>query len=98
MEAWRKSRLGFQRDLIRYYESLATLELYSRPADYKYPLGAGGTPVGPVKGVRVLEDAAEQINCSIAVIGSGPAGLAAIKKLLRSVFYKGMAASIVEAL
>jgi len=28
----------------------------------------------------------------------GPAGLAATKKLLRSVFYKGMAASIVEAL
>ena len=28
----------------------------------------------------------------------GPAGLAASKKLLRSVFYKGMAASIVEAL
>jgi 3-hydroxyisobutyrate dehydrogenase-like beta-hydroxyacid dehydrogenase len=29
---------------------------------------------------------------------SGPAGLAATRKLLRSVFYKGMAASIVEAL
>jgi 3-hydroxyisobutyrate dehydrogenase-like beta-hydroxyacid dehydrogenase len=28
----------------------------------------------------------------------GPAGLAAMRKLLRSVFYKGMAASIVEAL
>jgi len=28
----------------------------------------------------------------------GPAGLAATRKLLRSVFYKGMAASIVEAL
>ena len=28
----------------------------------------------------------------------GPAGLAASKKLLRSVFYKGMAASVVEAL
>jgi len=29
---------------------------------------------------------------------AGPAGLAAGRKLLRSVFYKGMAASIVEAL
>jgi 3-hydroxyisobutyrate dehydrogenase-like beta-hydroxyacid dehydrogenase len=29
---------------------------------------------------------------------AGPAGLAATRKLLRSVFYKGMAASIVEAL
>jgi len=29
---------------------------------------------------------------------AGPAGLAATRKLLRSVFYKGMSASIVEAL
>src|SRR6185295_12288520 len=29
--AWKKSKLGFQRDLIRYYESLATLALYQRP-------------------------------------------------------------------
>jgi len=28
----------------------------------------------------------------------GPAGLAATRKLLRSVFYKGMAAAVVEAL
>jgi len=29
-EAWKNSRLGFQRDLMRYYESLAVLALYSR--------------------------------------------------------------------
>src|SRR5271157_3559779 len=28
--AWKRSRLGFQRDLVRYYESLATLALHSR--------------------------------------------------------------------
>src|ERR1700751_3697840 len=32
MEAWRQSKLGFKRDLIRYFESLALLELHSRPA------------------------------------------------------------------
>src|SRR6266705_1951617 len=30
--AWKNSRLSIQRDLIRYYESLATLALYSREA------------------------------------------------------------------
>ena len=37
------------------------------------------------------------LGAAIEVLG-GPAGLAASKKLLRSVFHKGMAASIVEAL
>jgi 3-hydroxyisobutyrate dehydrogenase-like beta-hydroxyacid dehydrogenase len=37
------------------------------------------------------------LGASIEVL-DGPAGLAATRKLLRSVFYKGMAASIVEAL
>ena len=37
------------------------------------------------------------LGAAIEVL-DGPAGLAASKKLLRSVFYKGMAASIVEAL
>ena len=30
MGAWRDSKIGFQRDLIRYFESLTLLELYSR--------------------------------------------------------------------
>jgi 3-hydroxyisobutyrate dehydrogenase-like beta-hydroxyacid dehydrogenase len=45
-------------------------------------------------------DAAEALRgygANIDVL-AGPAGLAATRKLLRSVFYKGMAASIVEAL
>ena len=37
------------------------------------------------------------LGAGIEVLG-GPAGLAATRKLLRSVFYKGMAAAIVEAL
>jgi 3-hydroxyisobutyrate dehydrogenase-like beta-hydroxyacid dehydrogenase len=49
-------------------------------------------------------ESAEQVAAMLSAFGAdievldGPAGLAASKKLLRSVFYKGMAASIVEAL
>ena len=62
----------------------------------------------PGRGLRVpmlaSGDAAGQVARRLATYGAdvevldGPAGLAASKKLLRSVFYKGMAASIVEAL
>ena len=62
----------------------------------------------PGKGLRVpmlaSGDAAEDTAATLRGFGAdiavldGPAGLAATRKLLRSVFYKGMAASIVEAL
>jgi 3-hydroxyisobutyrate dehydrogenase-like beta-hydroxyacid dehydrogenase len=42
-------------------------------------------------------DILQPLGADIEVL-DGPAGLAASKKLLRSVFYKGMAAAIVEAL
>lgn len=62
----------------------------------------------PGKGLRVpmlaSGEAARQVASALRRYGAdvevlaGPAGLAATRKLLRSVFYKGMAASIVEAL
>ena len=62
----------------------------------------------PGKGLRVpmlaSGDAAADVARTLRGYGAnvdvlaGPAGLAATRKLLRSVFYKGMAASIVEAL
>jgi 3-hydroxyisobutyrate dehydrogenase-like beta-hydroxyacid dehydrogenase len=62
----------------------------------------------PGKGLRVpmiaSGEGADQVAARLRAFGAdvevldGPAGLAASKKLLRSVFYKGMAASIVEAL
>jgi 3-hydroxyisobutyrate dehydrogenase-like beta-hydroxyacid dehydrogenase len=62
----------------------------------------------PGKGLRVpmlaSGEAADGVARSLRRYGAdievlaGPAGLAATRKLLRSVFYKGMAASIVEAL
>lgn len=62
----------------------------------------------PGKGLRVpmlaSGESAGHVAARLRAFGAdievldGPAGLAASKKLLRSVFYKGMAASIVEAL
>jgi 3-hydroxyisobutyrate dehydrogenase-like beta-hydroxyacid dehydrogenase len=62
----------------------------------------------PGKGLKVpmlaSGAAASAVAARLASLGAnvevldGPAGLAATRKLLRSVFYKGMAASIVEAL
>jgi len=62
----------------------------------------------PGHGLRVpmlaSGDGAEQVAATLRGYGAtiavldGPAGLAATRKLLRSVFYKGMSASIVEAL
>jgi len=62
----------------------------------------------PGKGLRVpmlaSGEGAAQVAARLGGFGAdvevldGPAGLAATRKLLRSVFYKGMAASIVEAL
>jgi len=62
----------------------------------------------PGKGLRVpmlaSGDGADGVAKTLRGYGAGievlagPAGLAATRKLLRSVFYKGMAASIVEAL
>jgi 3-hydroxyisobutyrate dehydrogenase-like beta-hydroxyacid dehydrogenase len=62
----------------------------------------------PGHGLRVpmlaSGDAADRVAATLRGYGAsievldGPAGLAATRKLLRSVFYKGMASSIVEAL
>jgi 3-hydroxyisobutyrate dehydrogenase-like beta-hydroxyacid dehydrogenase len=62
----------------------------------------------PGKGLQVpmlaSGDGADVVAVTLQALGAdievldGPAGLAATRKLLRSVFYKGMAASIIEAL
>jgi 3-hydroxyisobutyrate dehydrogenase-like beta-hydroxyacid dehydrogenase len=48
-------------------------------------------------GAAPFADLLAPLGADIEVL-AGPAGLAATRKLLRSVFYKGMAAAIVEAL
>jgi len=57
----------------------------------RVPMLASGT------GAKSYAAVLEPLGADIEVL-NGPAGLAASRKLLRSVFYKGMAASIVEAL
>lgn len=57
----------------------------------RVPMLASGTGAGRYTALLT------PLGAGIEVL-DGPAGLAASKKLLRSVFYKGMAASIVEAL
>lgn len=57
----------------------------------KVPMLASGAGAAEVAGQLT------SLGANIEVL-DGPAGLAAMRKLLRSVFYKGMSASIVEAL
>jgi choline dehydrogenase-like flavoprotein len=69
--AWKNSPLGFQRDLIRYFESLATLALYSR-TERRSPTRHESEPLqpaGPEAGAPPTE-----LRAEIVVIGSGPGG------------------------
>jgi choline dehydrogenase-like flavoprotein len=80
--AWKNSKLSFKRDLIRYFESLAALALYSRGA---HEIGRDAFHRGP--DFREMEpDAVERVppnviavppaelRAEIVVIGSGPGG------------------------
>jgi choline dehydrogenase-like flavoprotein len=68
--AWKNSRLGFRRDLIRYFESLVLLALYSRaqetdplPTDQRNAIGGQGV-TQPTSAMRA----------QVVVVGSGPGG------------------------
>ena len=70
--AWKKSRLGFQRDFIRYYESLSTFALYNRtPFPSKDSMHRA-----PRNELRqdFSSPVPAEMQCEIAVIGSGPGG------------------------
>jgi choline dehydrogenase-like flavoprotein len=66
IEQWRHGRFGFQRDLIRVYESLAVFGVESLPIDAKKPL--------PVIRKGITSFARSRNRCEILVIGSGPGG------------------------
>src|SRR5579859_2701446 len=70
--AWKDSSLSFQRDLIRYFESLATLALYSRLDD------AAAIPAPTVRlddfQRQVFASPARELRYEIVVVGSGPGG------------------------
>ena len=66
--AWKNSGIGFQSDLIRYFESLATLAHYSR--------GRAGSPL-PAGSLGFRENPPNPespLRAEIVVIGSGPGG------------------------
>ncbi|MBI3849015.1 MAG: GMC family oxidoreductase [Verrucomicrobia bacterium] len=87
IEAWKSSSSGFKRDLIRYYESLATLALYSRDlsesphATSAHPLprrGGEGRGEGNIKqpgdNLNIIGIPNRELRHEIVVIGSGPGG------------------------
>jgi choline dehydrogenase-like flavoprotein len=64
--AWKGSGLGFKRDLIRYFESLATLALYSREeASPQFTI-----PTAP----NVVTEPNAEMRAEVVVAGSGPGG------------------------
>lgn len=69
--AWKNSSVSFQRDFIRYFESLATLALYSR--------GRAGSPLPAAAqqdtdGAHGVARPTNELRAEIVVIGSGPGG------------------------
>jgi choline dehydrogenase-like flavoprotein len=68
VDAWKKSPVGGCRDLMRFYESLVTLALFSRMDEpwTQYPDSPPPTPLVPAPGAK--------LSCEVAVIGSGPGG------------------------
>ncbi len=69
--AWKNSGTAFRRDLIRYFESLGMLALYSRGAEAQ-----AGKPENPVElfGKQVIGEPADELSFEIVVVGSGPGG------------------------
>ncbi|MEI6391604.1 MAG: GMC family oxidoreductase [Verrucomicrobiota bacterium] len=73
---WKTSRIGFQRDLIRYFESLATLALYSRDSwSPRFSVSDGDKlKLGLQQAVPEAGAPSPEMRAEIVVIGSGPGG------------------------
>jgi choline dehydrogenase-like flavoprotein len=65
---WKKSRIAFCRDLMRYHESLSTRAIYRRMTPRNQSSSS------PLDRHDVLERPEPELRCEIAVIGSGPGG------------------------
>jgi len=80
IDSWKNANFGFARDLVRYYESLALLALYSRGtgstlprlATASAPTGGGAAQLDAAS--NVLSDPGTDLRCEIVVVGSGPGG------------------------
>jgi choline dehydrogenase-like flavoprotein len=69
---WKKSNIGFQRDLIRYFESLTTLALYSREPKRRSTTRL--VPENENQQAGSETGAPVQVRAEIVIIGSGPGG------------------------
>ncbi len=69
--AWKNSRVGFQRDFIRYFESLTTLALYSRIGEHRRADPFIERRAGQI-GLETVSPS--ERRAEIVVIGSGPGG------------------------
>ncbi|HSU56435.1 MAG TPA: GMC family oxidoreductase [Candidatus Dormibacteraeota bacterium] len=67
--SWKNSRIAFQRDLVRYFESLAALGLYSREVEASAPDPLFGNERKGVVGSEQRER-----KCDVVIVGSGPGG------------------------
>ncbi len=67
--AWKGGRLGFQRDLIRYYESLAAFAIHTR-----HEQEVSSQLIAASNRVPIEDQHEAPTKCEIAVVGSGPGG------------------------
>jgi choline dehydrogenase-like flavoprotein len=70
--AWKNSSLGFQRDLIRYYESLSILARLSPDAGYQ-----SSTLLNPEAlhgSASIIRSPDPEMKAEVVIIGSGPGG------------------------
>jgi choline dehydrogenase-like flavoprotein len=72
IHAWKNSKTGFKRDLIRYHESLSTLALYER--NDGPPFTAVSAHPTTITGEQVISVPEREISSEIIVVGSGPGG------------------------
>jgi len=71
---WKNSNQSFQRDLIRYYESLVTFALYSRQQSEVEASATSAFSSAETESSQVLSDPQSALHCEIAIVGSGPGG------------------------
>jgi choline dehydrogenase-like flavoprotein len=70
--AWKNSSSAFKRDLMRYYESLAVLALYSREAETTRAASPAPSPSDFAS--QVISQPPAELSAEIVVVGSGPGG------------------------
>jgi glycine/D-amino acid oxidase-like deaminating enzyme len=71
--AWKNSKLAFKRDLIRYFESLATLSLYSRD-EIESTDAESPDEETVMHSPGLMREPHPEMRAEVVVIGSGPGG------------------------